>query len=650
MTHCLNPNCNYQNPDQLPKLNFCQQCGGKLKIGDRYRAMQILGQGGFGRTFIGIDEALPSQPSCVIKQFFPADLSSATKAAELFQQEAIRLDDLGKHSQIPTLFANLELDGRQYLIQEFIDGQDLLKELKEQGAFSEAKIRMLLEDLLSILEYIHDRHVIHRDIKPENIIRRRSPSTSGAVNAGSHVLVDFGAAKFVTAAAMMEIGTSIGSVAYIAPEQARGKAIFASDIYSLGVTCIHLLTNAAPSELMDMDGKWLWRDFLVNSSGSRAISNELAEILDRMVLLAPSQRYQTAKAVLQDLKNMATRQQAGTPRFARTSGQVFGRFSGQSSGQSFRQGAIAKTNITPIAASNPPLMQAIAPQLNQFSFETATISINRVGIGRFAKVQLQINSKYKIGKFYLETLGNVQGKSVGIDMVYIPAGKLRIGSPVNESEHDPSETPRHLVDIHGFFMSRFPITQRQWKVLMDNNPAIFIGNSDRPVENVSWHDVQEFCQKLRERTGKPYRLPSESEWEYACRAGTLTPFGFGETITPALANYNGANPYLYVPQGTASNTTTEVGTFPANGFGLHDLHGNVGEWCEDVWHDDYDLLPRDGSAWTQGGDRSCRVVRGGSWRDPAHYCRSAKRGQNAANQGDRTTGFRIAVRFSIELV
>jgi len=636
MSQCLNPNCNYRNPDQSPKLIFCLQCGSKLKIGDRYRALQILGQGGFGRTFIGIDEALPSQPSCVIKQFFPADLSSATKASELFQQEAIRLDDLGKHPQIPTLFANLELDGRQYLIQEFIDGQDLLKELREQGAFSEAKIRMLLGDLLAILEYIHDRHVIHRDIKPENIIRRRSLLNAGSGNVGSHVLVDFGAAKFVTAAAMMEVGTRIGSAAYVAPEQARGKAIFASDLYSLGVTCLHLLTDIAPSDLIDMDGRWLWRDFLSNSSINRSISHELGAILDRMVMLAPSQRYQTAQAVLQDLKN-AVPSQAYTPRFARTSGQAFG--------QTFRQRAIAKTNITPISTPNPSLVIAIAPPLNQFSFETATITINRVGIGKFAKAQLQIHNKHKIGRFYLEILGNVQGKSIGIDMVYIPAGKFQIGSPISEAEHDLSETPRHLVNIPAFFMSRFPITQRQWKVLMDNNPAIFIGNGDRPVENVSWVDVQEFCQKLRERTGKPYRLPSESEWEYACRAGTLTPFSFGETITPALANYNAANPYLYASQGTANNTTTEVGTFPANGFGLHDLHGNVGEWCEDIWHDDYDLLPRDGSAWTDGGDRSCRVVRGGSWRDPAHYCRSARRGQNAANQGDRTTGFRIAVRF-----
>lgn len=621
MSQCLNPSCNYQDPER--SLNFCQQCGSKLKIGDRYRALSILGQGGFGRTFIGIDEALPSCPTCVIKQFFPADLSSAVKAAELFHQEAIRLDDLGKHPQIPTLFAHLEHDGRQYLIQEFIDGKDLLKELQEQGAFSEAKIRMLLTDLLPILQFIHDRNVIHRDIKPENIIRRRFPSNSGGVAAGSHVLVDFGAAKYVSANAQMETGTSIGSAVYVAPEQARGKAIFASDIYSLGVTCINLLTNVSPFELMDMDGTWIWRDFLVDNSVSRV----LGEVLDRMILSAPSQRYQTAQAVLNDLKNVnLPSHQAYVPRLARQN----------------TQRAIAKTNITPITTPKP-LIPAIAPQLSQFSFEMATVTINRVGIGKLTKAQLQINTKQKIGRSYFETLGNIQGKPIGLEMVFIPAGKFQIGSLVSESERTKEESPRHVINISSFFMSRFPITQKQWKVLMDNNPAIFIGNVDRPVESVSWDDVQIFCQKLVERTGKPYRLPSESEWEYTCRAGTLTPFCFGETISANLANYNGAIPYQYAPQGISNSTTTEVGSYPANAFGLHDMHGNVWEWCEDTWHDDYDLLPKDGSAWTQGGDRSCRVVRGGSWRDPAHYCRSAKRYRNAANQGDRTTGFRLAV-------
>lgn len=623
MSHCLNPSCNFQNPETSPKLSFCQQCGSKLKIGDRYRALRILGQGGFGRTFIGIDEALPSCPTCVIKQFFPADLSSAVKAAELFHQEAIRLDDLGKHPQIPTLFAHLELDGKQYLIQEFIDGQDLLKELQEQGNFSEAKIRILLGDLLPILQFIHERNVIHRDIKPENIIRRRLPGNSGSVAAGSHVLVDFGAAKYVSTAALMETGTRIGSAVYVAPEQVRGKSIFASDIYSLGVTCIHLLTNVSPFELMDIDGNWIWRDFLANTS----ISRGLAEILDRMILVAPSQRYQTAQAVLNDLKNVhSSSYQVYVPRSTRSA----------------KRSAIAKTNITPISAPKPPV-QAIAPQLSQFSFETATVKINRIGVGKLAKTLLQINTKQKLGRSYFETLGNIQGKPISLEMVFIPAGKLQIGSPISESDRTKEESPRHIVNIPAFFMSRFPITQRQWKVIMDNNPAIFIGNGDRPVESVSWDDVQSFCQQILERTGKPYRLPSESEWEYACRAGTLTPFCFGETIMANLANYNAASPYLYAPQGLSSAITTEVGSYPANAFGLHDMHGNVWEWCEDSWHDDYDLLPKDGSAWTQGGDHSCRVIRGGSWRDPAHYCRSAKRSHNAANQGDRTTGFRLAV-------
>jgi formylglycine-generating enzyme required for sulfatase activity len=626
MSQCLNPNCNYQNRD--PSLSFCSQCGSRLKIGDRYRALRILGQGGFGRAFIGVDEALPSQPHCVIKQFFPSDLSSAVKAAELFQQEAVRLDDLGKHPQIPTLFAHLEHDGQQYLIQEFIDGQDLLKELQEQGSFSEAKIRMLLVDLLPVLQFIHDRNVIHRDIKPENIIRRRSPSPSGSlagsVVTGSHVLVDFGAAKFVTAAAMMQTGTRIGSAVYVAPEQVRGKAILASDLYSLGVTCIHLLTNVSPFELMDMDGTWIWRDFLENTS----ISANLGQILDRMIVSAPSQRYQTAQAVLNNLKILtSSSSQSHRPIFQRSTYLKAG----------------AKTQITPIAKPITQPRIAITPLLSQFSFETAIATVNRNAIGKLTKNQLQISTRQKIGKIYIETLGNFQGKPIGLEMVFIPAGKLQIGSPMNELERSEEESPRHTVNIPAFFMSRFPITQRQWKVLMNNNPAIFISNDDRPVETVSWDDARSFCQKLSEHSGRPYRLPSESEWEYACRAGTLTAFGFGETIAANLANYNGAIPYKYAPQSNINSLTTEVGTYPANAFGLHDMHGNVWEWCADNWHDDYDLLPKDGSAWTQGGDRSCRVIRGGSWRDPAHYCRSAKRSKNAANQGDRNTGFRIAV-------
>jgi formylglycine-generating enzyme required for sulfatase activity len=357
---------------------------------------------------------------------------------------------------------------------------------------------------------------------------------------------------------------------------------------------------------MDLDGKWIWRDFLNN----RSISQGLAAILDRLVAPAPSQRYQTARAVLEDFNSHQSPSQSYIP-------------------QSFPQ-------------SFPQAFPQAATQLSQFSFETAIITVNRLGIGKFSQNNLQINTRQRTGRFYVQPLGNIQGKAIGLEMVLIPAGKFQIGSPINEVERSSEESPRHIVNIPSFLMSRFPITQRQWKVVMDNNPAIFIGNGDRPVETISWDEAQIFCQKLTERTDNFYRLPSESEWEYACRAGTITAFSFGETIAANLANFNGAAPYLYAPKGISNFTTTEVGTYPANGFGLHDMHGNVWEWCADHWHDDYDLLPQDGSAWTETGDHSCRVIRGGSWRDPAHYCRSAKRAQNAANQGDRVTGFRVA--------
>ena len=258
-----------------------------------------------------------------------------------------------------------------------MDGQDLFKELQQQGAFSEAKIRLLLSDLLPILQFIHERNVIHRDIKPENIIRRRSPSTSGSVAASSHVLVDFGAAKYVSASG--QTGTGIGSAVYVAPEQLRGKAIFASDIYSLGVTCIHLLTNVSPFELMDMDGNWIWRNFLENHSINRTLGN----ILDRMILVAPSQRYQTAQAVLNDLKNLITTDYpASVTRLARPTYQV-------------KQGVSSKARITPISTPKSQPVSVIAPALSQFSFEMATVSLNRVGIGKFSKNQLQINTKQK---------------------------------------------------------------------------------------------------------------------------------------------------------------------------------------------------------------------------------------------------------------
>ncbi|MEP0958284.1 serine/threonine protein kinase [Leptolyngbya sp. FACHB-1515] len=275
-------------------------------------ALRPIGQGGFGRTFLAVDRATESKPLCVIKQFFPA-VQANTKASELFRQEALRLKQLGHHPQIPNLLDYLEQDGQQYLIQEFIDGQNLEQELNDRGTFSELEIRQLLLDLLPVVQFMHDHKVIHRDIKPANIIRRETDNKL--------VLVDMGAAKYATGTAIAKTGTVIGSAEYTAPEQTRGKAVFASDIYSLGATCIHLLTQMSPFDLFDgSDDRWIWRYYL-----DQPVSNSIAAVLDRMLQSATKRRYRSANEVLQDFyhtnqaKASANRQdfpQARSPIFA----------------------------------------------------------------------------------------------------------------------------------------------------------------------------------------------------------------------------------------------------------------------------------------------------------------------------------------------
>jgi len=290
MSYCLNPACQQpQNPD---RANFCQTCGSRLRLAERYRAIRLIGQGGFGRTFLAVDEALPTQPCCVIKQFLPSNPGrNLQKAAELFRQEAERLAELGRHPQIPKLLAHFEQEDGQYLVQEFIDGQNLAEVLAEEGPFSETEILELLDDLLPVLRFIHSYQVIHRDIKPENTIR---PKTGDRL-----VLVDFGASKYATGTALIRTGTVIGSAGFVAPEQAIGRAEFASDLYSLGVTCVHLLTAMHPFDLYSVsEDDWVWHQYLVEP-----VSDKLEKVLDKLLQRATSQRYQTATEVLQDLSS-----------------------------------------------------------------------------------------------------------------------------------------------------------------------------------------------------------------------------------------------------------------------------------------------------------------------------------------------------------
>lgn len=290
MSYCLNPSC--QAPENAEDAQVCQTCGSPLVLRSRYRAVRVIGQGGFGRTLLAVDTDKPSQPLCVIKQFFPRSPNpdSRQKAITFFQQEAKQLEALGHHPQIPDLLAYFAVNDQHYLVQEFIEGETLAALIATGDAFDQTRILDVLRSLLPVLQFLHDRQVIHRDIKPENIIWRSTTN--------SYVLVDFGAAKYATPLALAQTGTVIGSAAYAAPEQVGGKATFASDLYSLGVTCLHLLTLVEPFDLFSFaDDRWVWRDYL-----SHPIDPALGRLLDKLVARPLRLRYQSASEVLRHLQ------------------------------------------------------------------------------------------------------------------------------------------------------------------------------------------------------------------------------------------------------------------------------------------------------------------------------------------------------------
>lgn len=282
-TLCLNPDCpNPQNPDGAQR---CGACGAKLVLGDRFRPLQLLGQGGFGRTVLALDEGQTPPQKCVIKQSLRARVDR-----DRFFAEADRLADLGQHPQIPSLIAILESSTGLCLVQTYIEGTSLQQRVEQRGALTGDEVRSLLLALLPVLQFIHDRQVIHRDIKPANVLL---PATDQPP-----VLVDFGAAKALLRPKDLEhTGTVIGSAGYAAPEQALGKAVFASDIYSLGVTCLYALTAQHPFDLYSVaEDNWAWKPYAVHPVDLR-----LTQILNRMTARSLRDRYPTAQAVLDDL-------------------------------------------------------------------------------------------------------------------------------------------------------------------------------------------------------------------------------------------------------------------------------------------------------------------------------------------------------------
>lgn len=255
------------------------------------------------------------------------------------------------------------------------------------------------------------------------------------------------------------------------------------------------------------------------------------------------------------------------------------------------------------------------------TFEFETVTVNRSG----AIIKRETHQ----AKYFTEDFGN----GASLDMVYIPDGIFIVGLPEGEGYED--EKPQHEVTVSAFFMGKYPITQAQWRAVaalpkvtrdLKPDPSSFRGDN-RPVEKISWYDAAEFCARLSNNTGKNYRFPSEAEWQYACRAGTTTPFYFGETITSELANYYGSKTFADEAKKEYREETTDVGIFPPNGFGLHDMHGNVWEWCADSLHEE--------------NNDYIKLLCGGAWNLDPHYCRSAACSRSSPDLYGNNVGFRV---------
>jgi len=521
--------------------------------------------------------------------------------------------------------------------------RELLTERQGKG-FSEYEVMEILRQILPALAEMHSKGKAH-----------------GAISLKSLVQID-GSAKLID----------------VVPDQSN----CAKDMLELGLVVLNLLTAKPPRLLKNDDGSWNWDDHCV-------VSDQLTEIVNRMLAVNPPTRFNSAVEVLtvmglaapqpvmyppQTIQPIATSSQS-TPKFpSRRSFLTFLSLSGAAFA-----GALLWENLKPKSASiavTPPTSQALTSQALTSQTPTSSpeipVSTSILGLPlqttSFQTVSIDRNGKASTSTgqsgYIVEDLGN----GINLNMVRIPAGNFMMGMPDAErkialenllkykvpreraEELLDNSTPQYSVNLSSFLMAPHPVTNGQWRQVMTDpsakSDAKFRGDK-QPVIRVNWHEAREFCQRIS-KDGRQYRLPTEAEWEYACRAGTTTPFAFGETITPEYVNYKGNRPY-YESQGKSEyrQRTVDVDYFKvANGYGLYQMHGNVLEWCLDEWHDKYDRSRKNGNeAWgdlnVNENDNRSRILRGGSWWSDAFYCCSADRDRMFAAIGHYVIGFRV---------
>jgi len=609
----------------------------------KYPLEKLLGAGGMGCAFLCENKNRLIPDKWVVVKCFWENLSGTID--EVFKEPISMQQVAGDYVPKPLDYGYADVlnQERAYFVTEYVEGAiDGEAWLKKYGQMDlKTALRVGLQ-IAKGLEMAHQKGIYHLDLKPANILLKRTDSDIEVK------IIDFGlsqvAPSLVVESGQKKSGLSgfgqaiFGTWDYAPPEQQGsmeyGKPSASSDVYAFGGTLYRLLTGLSPRHfsprklpkvpaLQD-----LLFDCVEEDPSHRPSSAELLSQLEAIDASQDERRQAEIAAQKAEQKRQAeiAAQKAEQKRQAEIAAQK---------AEQKRQAEIAaqkaeqrrQAEIARKKAEQRRQAEIARKKAEGELFEFEIVTVNAKG-----KITERIR---KEARYQTEKLG----KGVVLEMVSIPGGTFVMGSPETEKGRSKSESPQHEVTVEPFYMGKYPVTQAQWEAVMGNNPSRFKGKT-RPVEKVSWNKAVEFCKRLSEMTGKTYRLPSEAQWEYACRAGTRTPFYFGDTITTDLANYYGDSTYAEGPKGVYREKTTEVGSFPPNAFGLYDMHGNVRELCADSWHDSYEGAPSDGSVW-EGCDESRRVLRGGSWGRSADGCRTANRDWVVPHARDDGVGFRV---------
>ena len=684
-------------------MNDAQQPLNALPQGHRlqeYELVRVLGFGGFGMTYLGFDHNLDK--AVAIKEYLPSDIATRTGDNSVVPQASQFRDDFEwgldrfvdearalarfDHRHIIKVYRFFEAHGTAYIVMEYAEGETLSAFLERKGTLKEAELKAILYPILDGLEVVHGADFLHRDIKPGNIIIRDEDN--------SPVLLDFGSARQAMGARSRSV-TSIITPGYAPIEQysSRGDQGPWTDIYALGGVCYRALTGEVPYDATDR-----MRDDPLIPVSERCAGQVSAEFLSAIdwalavdegdrpqsiaewraklegttvtafpsgdespISVAPVEEASTPSAVSQDVAPESEQQDKGHGKvllgvlgmcllLAILGGYLWWSEKNQEAEimrymaqfeEALRRKYLLMAGIyvDSIRAidSDAPVLSELEERLS--AARQAEQGRQEAGSTRLAAAESERRQEQRVGRSFRDCAKCPQ-------MVVVPSGSFTMGSLSGEEGRNNDESPQHVVRIdYRFAVGVYEVTFAEWDACVNAGGCReYIpddegwGRGNRPVINVSWEDAQSYVRWLSARTGHKYGLLSESEWEYVARAGTTTVYSWSDNIGRTRANCDGCGSQW------DGEKTAPVGSFSANAWGVHDMHGNVWEWIEDCYNDSYMGAPPDGSAW-KSGNCSKRVLRGGSWFSDPRDLRSAIRYRSSKITRHIIDGFRVARRF-----